>query len=68
MQEHFATEVDFRNHQAKHKEYTRKRLICTELAPFSKTKICAKQFENRRDFTKHVDEHLEVFRTKTITG
>lgn len=46
----------------------RKRLICTELEPFSKSKICAKKFENRRDFNKHVEEHLEVFRTKTKTG
>ena len=61
-------EGDFRTHQAKHKEYMRKRLICTELEPFSKSKICTKKFENRRDFNKHVEEHLEVFRTKTKTG
>ena len=63
---HFPSQAEFTEHTLRHKEDMKKRLICTH--ELTKSSLCGLKFTIRKEFNAHVEEHIAVFRAKTLSG
>ena len=64
--ERFPSAADLNEHIKFHKEQLKKRLICTH--DTNRKSICGKKCVSRREFNEHNEEHLAVFKAKTVSG